>query len=312
MKMPRIVLIGNCQIHSLAEALRFFCPRSFVKIVYSWETTAEYGTIDKLLNELATFDYVFAHQSYDGVFQHGGFDRLREAFPHLIDIPVIVFPAFHPDLIYLYHDTATGERVGVQSAIGTYNSALAVFGYIHGLSVDEVLGLYREDVYEMLGYFDFWPSSQEELLKAGRSVGIPLETEFQRWTRSGCFMHSINHPKAIVLIDVASALLRKAAITTLNVGCEHYITDNELADAVWPVYEPVARRYGLKGSNVFKKPDYAANAGNGMRFFDLRTFVDESYRSYEYFPRRSFRADRLDALMLTDGLRDHLLAKVTS
>ncbi len=310
--MPRIVLIGNCQIHSLAEALRFYCPRSFVKIVYSWQTTAEYGTIDRLIDETRTFDYVFAHPSYDGVLGQGGWDRLREAFPYLIDIPVIVFPAFHPDLIYLYTETGNGEWAGVQSAIGTYNSALAVFGYIHGLTVDEVLSLYRAEVYEALGYFDFWPSSQQELLKTGRDVGIPLETEFQRWTRSGCFMHSINHPKAIVLIDVARALLRKAAISTSNVGCEHYITDNELADAVWPVYEPIASRYGLKGSNIFKKPDYAADAGNGMRFFDLRTFVDESYRSYEYFPRRSFRADRLDALMLSEGLRDRLLGMVTS
>jgi Polysaccharide biosynthesis enzyme WcbI len=88
----------------------------------------------------------------------------------------------------------------------------------------------------MLGYFDMWVPACAGLLAHAKATGTDLSQDLLRWTRRGCFMYTVNHPKAYVLFDVASALLARAELSALEVDSDDYALDPLANEYVSPVY----------------------------------------------------------------------------
>jgi hypothetical protein len=204
---------------------------------------------------------------------------------------MIAFAGFHPDVIVHPPDSAPSR-----GPMGPYHSAIVLFAFLAGLSVEEAEVLFDRAVFQMLGYFDVWAPACAGLLAQAKATGIDLSNDLPRWTRRGCFMHTVHHPKAHVLFNVAHALLVRVSISTQDVDFDDYALDPLAGDYIYPVYAPIAEALSLKGGYLFKQP----GPGSRCRFLVLRRFIEESYNTY----RRQQRS-RLALANRVTGLLDH-------
>ena len=285
---PRIAVVGNCQSFGIAYGMKLLAPHAHVDRF----TIVRQGitTLDMLAKTLSSYDHVFSLEFQPGFVRGGGWEELKTRLPNVAPIPSIVFSGFHPDTIYILDPTRSGFPI--EGPTGPYHSAIALFAYLRGMSVDQTVALFGEPLFQSLGYFDVWEDSAREFLELARASGLDLSAELIRWSRSGPFMYSMNHPKAHVLFDVAKALLAKADIKTAPVEFSDFAVDDIVRGVVYPVYPEIAERYGHRGSYLFKRANYrlARNIGH---FDDLRSYVEGSFAVYARHQRAQLMAPRM-------------------
>lgn len=175
--------------------------------------------------------------------------------PGVRDVPSFVFSGYHPDLFRLRDSSGL-----YQGPLGNFHSVLAYAGWRLGQDVDGTVALFRESVFQALGYFDWWVPQREALLARFASVGLDLRAEFHAWSRRGPFMHNPIHPHMVLLRDLARKLLRDA-------GVPYYTTDlmphdNLVNGTVFPVYPPIAARLGFEGGLHVQAPGALPDAGS--------------------------------------------------
>lgn len=284
-------MIGNCQAKGVAEALRILLPGARVRLIPMSTLGRRAGGLDAFAATLGDCDHVFCQPFPAGFFPEGGSEALRARLPRMRLFPAIVFTAFHPDAVYV-GDLASVARVRlVPSPLGTYHSAITLFGFLQGLPRERIVGLFREEVFSRLGYLDAWELAAADLIASSRAIGFDLSGELLRWSRGGLFMHNINHPRLSVLGDIAARLLREAGLAPRSVAVEAYAPDALLDDPIWPVYPPVATLYGVAGSTVFKRRQ---RRGAAPETLSLNAFVAESLAIYRDQPRESLTCHRVE------------------
>ena len=293
-------MIGNCQGSAIAQAMRLLLPDAEIVFEPVGRIARRHRTMADLCARLAGFDAVFA-MGFGASFADGGtFETLREA-TRLTAIPVIVFPAFHPDLVYVGDMTDLSGRLHVRSPIGPYNSALALYGYLSDLSVEQTLRLFHPDSYGRLGYLGLWEGSASGLLKLGRDAGYDLADDLARWSRRGVFMHSTNHPKMFVACDLARGLLARAGIAFADLDLESYVQDELLLQGSWPVYPAVAELFGVTGGYLFVGRTERRNASR--QAFALGPFVAASFERYARKRRAELGCARVESWLADDAIR---------
>lgn len=277
--MARFLVIGNCQTDSVANCLRVLHPKGYVEGHNLWNLQADFQNEDRLLTHMRTFDFVILQEF--GGDNLGVLDSnvLRAASPNALTIPGMVFSAFHPDIVYAQpkNPSQYGHRF-VRSAIGEYQSALVVYGFLRGFDVDKTLKLFRTDVYEAVGYLDMWDEAQTFLLNAFKAYGWKVDEYFLRWARSGVFMYTNNHPKLAVFSDIARMILARCELPFEAHAFETFLIDPLRNGPIWPVYPEVAGAYGLAGSMHFKRVEVGQVA---QLFLNLEEFVLQSYAELE-------------------------------
>lgn len=213
---------------------------------------------------------------------------IGEIFPELLShekivlFPAISFAAYQPDLCYVFRKGSFDE---IPAPLGPYHSSIAYHAWRNGRSSGQALALYREDVYQQLRFFDYWDSARLALVEEGQRAGIPLEGLLEKWRAQGCFMHTPNHPKLSVSIDIARRVLQKLDIPTFSVDPQQMVWDN-LADCpIWPVYPEIAARYGCEGSTVFKGNNLGLPGKTPVALYPLEEFVERSFAAFEQYGR---------------------------
>lgn len=270
-------MIGNCQARGVAQAMRLMSPTSPVLFVTMGWMKREYGHLDKLARTLAGYDHVFSQSFPAGLVPGGDITALQAREPRVRIFPTVVFPAYHPDVVYVGDLTDLATQQLVPSPMGQYHSALALAGFKAGLDPRRTASLFRADVFAMLGYFDAWDPCLREMLAAASAVGFGLDREVIRWARRGNFMHVMNHPKAFVIGDIARRLLTEHGLPAEPVEIDDYLGDDLVREVVWPVYPPVAELFGLQGSYLFKtKP----RPGAFPALYRLEDFIARSHAIY--------------------------------
>jgi hypothetical protein len=276
---PRIAVLGNCQSFGIAYAMRLLDLEAeidrFAVVAKSWTD------IKTLARTLETYDYVFAQDFAPGYVRGGAADALQNELRSGIWFPALAFSAYHPDLILIF-DPSKGNRL-VNGPTGPYHSALAFFAYRAGLPVEAALRLFRQDVFDSLGYFGVWQGAAEAMLAEGRRFGFDFGADFLRWARRGCFMYSVNHPKPHVLYDMARLLLRHVGRPSAPIDFDTYAVDDIVRGYVFPVYPEIAEFYGVPGSYIFKASHYRLSKGFG-RFWDLPSYLRDCYHIYAQHP----------------------------
>jgi hypothetical protein len=303
---PRIAIVGNCQSPGLGYAMRLLLPDATVNVfMFSPRCLT---SIASLAATLKTYDFVFCSDFGNGIFRDGDSRALLERVDAIHRFPQIVFSGFHPDSVCI--DQAPGERRPVEGPMGPYHSAIVMFAFLTGLSTDGAEALFNAEVFRRLGYFDLWEPAQTLFLAQARETGTDLAREFLRWSRRGCFMHNINHPKAYVLFDVAKAMLARIGISGADINFEDFSLDPLASGQVWPVYEPIAEFLGIKGSFLFRTGESGRRHGRGL---PLGQFIRESYQAYRSLPARKLEQPRVRALLddadTAQLLRDYARAK---
>jgi hypothetical protein len=267
-------------------------PQARVTLMPIGRLRREHASIEALMRAYEGFDHVFTQAVPPGFLPPGDYAKLDTLGARRVLYPTIVFPAFHPDMIYVGEVANLAEAHLVPSPMGHYHSAIALFAYLCGLDEAATARLFRADVMEALGYLDGWQAAADDLLRTAAAVGFDLAAPFRRWTRRGPFMHVFNHPRLPVLADLARGLVARAGLPVLEVPVEDYLADELARDVVWPVYPAVAERYGMAGSTVFKaKPRGAAPPA----VHDLAGFIAASFAIYRRQPRAALTAPRIAA-----------------
>ncbi len=288
---PRIAVIGNCQARGVVDALRILVPGARLQLIPMGSLGRRERSLDTFAARLADCDHVFSQPFPAGFFPEGGSEALRARLPRMRLFPAIVFTAFHPDAVYVGDLTSVARTTLVPSPLGTYHSAITLFGFLRGLSPERIDGLFREDVFSRLGYLDAWDIAAADLIASSRAIGFDLSGDLLRWSRGGLFMHNINHPRLNVLGDIAARLAREAGLAPRTVAVEAYAPDALLDDAIWPVYPAVATLYGVAGSLVFKRRQ---RPGLPPETLTLDAFIAESLALYRGQPRASLTCHRIE------------------
>jgi hypothetical protein len=300
---PRIAVLGNCQSFDLAYAMKLLNVGATVH-QYTIQSKAKI-TGKMLVRALRPYDHVFLHDFGEGFVRGATSEFLSNELVNITRCPSLLFGAYHPDSIFI-NDRGKSDAF-ISGPIGQHHSALALFAHCARLTPDAALRLYTREVYQMLGYFDLWQPASTHFLEHARSYGIPLEADFIRWTRHGCFMYSINHPKPYVFFDLARHLLAKAGISCQPIDFEHY-TLNELArDTVFPVYPEIAEHFGIPGSYLFKAPKHSPGGLSLGSFWDLPSFVRESYRVYARHAPNELVNERVQGWLENPEISDFLI-----
>ncbi|MEA1830813.1 WcbI family polysaccharide biosynthesis putative acetyltransferase [Methylobacterium durans] len=296
----KIAVIGNCQARGAAQAMRLLAPASPVRFIQMAWLKREHGHLDNLARTLSDYDHVFAQHFPDGLIPGGDVYALRAREPRLVMFPTIVFNAFHPDTVYAGNLAHLSALKLAPSPMGHYHSAIALMGHRLGLSAPETLTLFREEVFDRLGYLQAWDSSVRDLLASAAQIGFPLDREIGRWARGGNFMHVINHPKGTVIDDIARRLLTERGLRPEPVSSVDYLGDELARDVVWPVYPEIAETFGFTGSYLFKrKPRGAAFPA----LYDLATFLSESFALYDAQTPEDLHCVRVEAWLATPEIR---------
>jgi len=219
---PRIAVVGNCQSYGVAYAMKLLDPTA--RVDHFSAIGKSFTTVELFAKTMETYDHVFSHEFPPGHLRKGGVEDLRRRFSRLTIFPAVTFAAFQPDLVYLL-DATRGQNP-LNGPLRPYHSALAVFAYRIGLSLEQANALFNRNVYETVGYFDVWNSAAQEFLTYANNFGLDLSTEFTNWSRRGVFMYSIVHPKPYVLADLARRLFVKAGLAIRNQNLDDYAIDD--------------------------------------------------------------------------------------
>ena len=252
------LLIYNCQAMGLGNCLNLLCDSILVEA----HDPATYGpNAARILANLDGYERILVAPFVE-IQQKIDFGKRDNVWR----LPTPLFTAYHPDLCYLAADGPLSR-----GPLGHYHSAIAFAAFRCGLTEQQALALYCEDTYQQLGYFDRWSKDREVFIGAFKSFGFEIGPLFTEWTRSGSFMHSINHPKIHCLRDIAIAILERA-------GKEVNVTDilphdNLTSGPVFPVYPEIGTRLGVRGSYLFKP-------GGAYTVKGLEHYLSDCYRIY--------------------------------
>jgi GSCFA family/Polysaccharide biosynthesis enzyme WcbI len=287
----RIAVVGNCQITGIAALIRAMTGGAVV--------TGIDVTPDILQRLRAADPEIVAVLSRHNLILVQGIAELigiLEGGPPWTDLklrrfPGINFNAYHPDMVYVGGPAAEGH---LQGPMGEYHSAIALWGWKQGLDVDRTLSLFRAEVYEALGYFDYWPSAVRELERAGRLTGMALGDLLERWQRQGCWLYSLNHPKQHVLADVVGRVLLREGIETIPNAAD-FLVDALTIHPAWPVYPEIGQRLGIPGHYLFKRAAGHGSADNPVPYMTLQDFVAASFEGYKRYRPDQLSCPRLQS-----------------
>jgi hypothetical protein len=299
---PRIAVVGNCQSFGVAYAMKVLDPSACVDLY--WAIGKTYADIKLLAKTLATYDYVFSHEFPAGNVRGGGSDELRGFLDKTILFPVVTFAAFHPDLVYLLD----ASRKTINGPVGPLHSALAVFAFRRGLSLEAANALFNRNVYEAVGYFNMWDAAAEEFIGASeRKFGMDSSTELMNWARRGVFMYSNLHPKPFVLFDVAKKLFSRVGLTVPEVNKDYFAIDDLARAEIFPIYPPIGELFGVWGSYTFKRQNYHL-ASTFDYFMTLPEYLERCYEVYRRIEGAPISHSRVDAWLADASTAEMLTA----
>ena len=303
----KILLLGNCQVRPLSQLMQAMLGDAEITAVELLpDALKRLGDREaEISRRIAESDLIFFHL-------HGeGLDAFRKSFPQengkVRFMPRIAYSGFHPDIDYV--EDSQGNRVF--GPMGGYHSSIAFWGWKNALSVSATLDLFREEVYESLGYFEYVSASRELLVSEGEQTCVPLAKLMEKWSQRGCWMYSMNHPKLLCLADVARAVLEREGFETLP-GVEEFVDDDMGSDAVMPMYPEVASKLGLVGHYLFKRGTDVTMRGLPVPMLSLRQFVEESFVAYSKHSREELTCQRFASKRFKDLKADLATAETTT
>ncbi|NSY19766.1 GSCFA domain-containing protein [Neorhizobium sp. AL 9.2.2] len=276
-----IAIIGHCQASSLAQLLGVIARRDDIRAIsakdlsgQAAEDTAKTLERDEQIIVLSTW-----RKAVEALINPRFHARITVA-------PTVYFTGYHPDFVY--------AKGGAVSPLGNPLSALALYGFREGFSVEETVSLFRDEVFEHLGYYDHWAASVAALQQEGRKTGISLDAMLTQWMALGCFVYTPNHPVLPVMIDIAVAMAEKMSLDIYLRRPHRLVADPFVSGPVFPVFPEVARRHGIDGDYLFRVPIRNMDLSPWKATFDLPAFVARFYKQNETVDRSAIECKRFD------------------
>jgi hypothetical protein len=279
----RIVVLGNCQAHGIVHGLAQLLPAARIEVAH-FEGGHRSPRGRAALELIEGCDMVFT-QPLAARWGPLATDALVAAGRRVVPVPLVIFRGYQPDMAYLLLDNRP-----VGSPVGAYHSSIVAAAFSLGVAEADVPMLFNRLVYARLGHLDAFGKARTLLIDQLAPLGAHFAAPFDSWHARGPFMHTMNHPRAFVLADIARAAAIGAGLLPPDAAPATPVRDHLASNTIWPVYPEIAEALGVSGGLVFKR---AASPGNGRAdpTLDLRAFIHESYARYARLPEAPFRAD---------------------
>ncbi len=268
--MEKWLIVSNCQTFGFANSLKMQTQMASIEAADIWQFR---NKIEVYINRYHEFDRIVIAPEIRGIPSNG-----LEMAAKVETIPPIRFPAYHPDLCYVWAD---GESV--KTPLDAYNSIIALAAYDAGVSVNDAVSFYNTKTYERAGYFDLWATSLQRIKSEFEPYGLNLDDLIIRWSRGRTFMYSINHPKIECIFDLASLFLKNLGIEP-EIKSKFLPMDNLINGGCFPVYTEIGEYYGAYG-------DYKFKCCGEYKWLTLSQFVKESYAVYDHYGRDRMKVE---------------------
>jgi hypothetical protein len=237
--MKNIVVSANCTTGPIADHLRCIYPNANMHTV----PISIENYIDKIVELTKSGNNLIFYSARDQFILK---EKNILEKNTCIQIPLINFCAFHPDLVYCHR-----KNDSTILTIPHYNSRIVLFGYENGLSVSQTKKLFSENIFKKMGYLNAWHSEREELKRIFLNANIILkdfDNFFNAIQRSGVFMHSINHPNISTIKELTKILVRKYDASINFDDYNFNLADGLINSYVFPVYPEIANNLSLIGN----------------------------------------------------------------
>jgi hypothetical protein len=266
MKRNKIVIIGNCQGSGIDSALRIMLPDFIVKS-FNVSELSDIATIEKIKESLTETNYIIGLDNYKDSY----ISYCKNPNVIYLKLPFFTFSAFHPDQATLVE---RGEILRMNSG-NTYHSLIILYCYLNGYKSSDVSKYFSKYYFAKLGYFDLWEREVIRQTAELNSNEIGGKNIFRGLSRRGNFMHTYNHPKIVVLCEIAKLfvekILEKSAIFPSNIF--ESVVDHLSFVGIWPVYPEIASHFGMEGSYIWRLGD--------TPIVGLDKFIEYSYSEYD-------------------------------
>lgn len=266
----KCLILANCQGNSYKAVIETLNPDFncdfYITTDICYIKESDYNCYDIIFCQLQCFDMIP--------------QNIRDSH-NIALIPNIVFHGFHPDITYV---GTTRDGNALHGPMSSYHSAICVFCYKYGLSVDACIEYYNSYAFNKFGYYDIYCSAKELLYEECNKVGFDIEKYFNKWESCSPFMYSINHPKIFVIRDIVVDIFHRLSIDIKNNDSVQLMEDPLQKMPIWPVYPNIA--------NLLNIPDCGSyNFINPFARFGLKHFVELSYQLYS-----SYKKDELNVI----------------
>lgn len=266
----------NCQNEGIAVALRALLPGAEVINYHSATDLSEREQAERAAILCACDHVITSH--FDG--RHGllSAEALRRSARQCHVLPGFAFAGYHPDMCYVHSD---GRMVG--SRTGGYHSRIAVAGYLAGMDARDTVALYNHLVFARLDYFAAFEEQVALLCGLWASDGIEAEPLVRAWAARGCFAHTINHPKMIVLLDMARIACARMDVAPENPDMDPASLPDKLArGSMHPVFPEIAASLGIAPEGSF--------SGGPQNVYTPVQFVSDCFGRYADVPSKDLLA----------------------
>ena len=236
--MKTIFVYGNCQVKSLVQSLQVLLAGQ-VNVSGIWDFhPSAHEILEKAVRDRP--DLILLNGGEDKVLDLGWVGKIKR-------IPSIYFGGFHPDTIYFRTDNGDTPLFFKNNAS---ISAIALWSFKNGLSVQDAEKLYRPEVFLKLGYFDYFQICLRAIAEDFASYGLPLDVINQFLSTRAVFMWGPLHPKVELVMAFAGQICKSLGMEVSKrlEGISALVNDPLQEEYAWGVYPPIAKELGIEGS----------------------------------------------------------------
>ena len=265
----RWIVLSNCQSEGLARSITALADRVDCDSCDVWQMG------DRLAGDPDYFRrYDFALVLPDALaFPGFPADRL----PLSAYVPMFQFTGYHPDCCYV---RAEGDYI-YDGFIGPYHSMIALAGYKEQISAAETARWFNDTLYQAAGYYFQWEAQRDAMIARFASHGFEIGGIFRRPSRGRSFMHTIDHPDIMLMMELARVILRR-----FDRRCHADAPPpvDSLAMMSWPVYPEIGEQLGVAGAYRFRTANLYGAIG-------LEDYLEEAFARFGRWDRSVLRVD---------------------
>ncbi len=288
--MADLLILGNCMIRGLSDCLRVMMGGAHIKTVEWSEIVNKKVDLSEECNGSSVL------LGSDGASLEA-LKAVASKDTTVLGFPTIYYTGFHPDTIYSNYGDGQNRLL---SPTGTNHSAIVAHAWLNDMTPSETAGLFNERVFEHLGYFDHWQQSIARLRDQFEALGFNFDGRIEEWMKFGCFMHTPNHPKLLVVSAIAKVLLKELGINPKTANPENMLNDNLSSLVIWPVYPEIANRLGISGEYCFKREARFGSEDQPAPVLSLQEYIEASFEMYSHVSSEKFDFGRLSDVRYRD------------
>jgi hypothetical protein len=237
----RIGILYNDTQESLAASLRVLLPEA---VIIGFDLATASSNAVEVAAALRGCDHVIS-QDVAPRFGLLATRALVGSARRLHVLPPLQFRGFHPDMLTVHLDD-----VPVAGPTGFYHSRVAIAAYLAGIAPEDAAGLFNSLVFARLGYFDALRGQQDAAVARYAAYGIDLAAALPQWIEAGCFMHTPDHPKMRVMMELARLACMRMDVQPA--APEALPADPLVGQPSQPYFPELAARNGLAAEGAFR------------------------------------------------------------